>query len=375
MINPAIYWENAIVMTPTVSALLCGLIVGISLRDSQSRREYKLKLSAVLFYLFNGMTYCGMFIEKFFPHFFNFISPLFFLSFALFNIYCYYCVVLLTQTEPRQRFSTAHFILPLVITILAYVVRLFQPDIVPKRLNLMRHSVEVLFLVGYTTASLWRVFSYFRYLNRNDISTPYHPPRWVRFLMGCSLMVMCSAVVNIISLQTDLASPLWFILSAIPFYLLHIEIAYHLTARSFELYILPKSVAPIPRFNGEITAERLENYFRKKKPYLNPQYRVADMVEELQVNRSVLSAFINTTYGVNFSRMVNRWRLTEVKRLVGQPSNKDKPLRQLVVRAGFTDMKHYRRAKEQEEQDTEHGNERVLNAINNKSMYTHAQKL
>jgi AraC-like DNA-binding protein len=109
-------------------------------------------------------------------------------------------------------------------------------------------------------------------------------------------------------------------------------------------------VAPTPRFSGEITAERLENYFRKMKPYLNSQFRITDMVGELKVNRSVLSAFINTTYGVNFSRMVNRWRLAEVKRLAAQPANKDKSLRQLVVRAGFTDMKHYRRAKEQEEQ-------------------------
>jgi AraC-like DNA-binding protein len=120
-------------------------------------------------------------------------------------------------------------------------------------------------------------------------------------------------------------------------------------------------VAPAHRFNGEISVERLENYFRKKKPYLNPQFRMADMVEELQVNRSVLSAFINTTFGVNFSRLVNRWRLVEVKRLTTLPANKDLPLRLLVVRAGFTDMKHYRRAqvmeeqKEQEEQDKEQG--------------------
>jgi AraC-like DNA-binding protein len=337
-------------MTPTVSALLCGLIVGISLRDSQSRREYKLKQSALLFYIFNGMTYCGMFLEKFLPGIFTYISPLFFLSFTLFNIYFYYCVLLLTQTEIKQRFSQAHYVLPLVLTILSYVGRLVFLDIDQQAFRLLRHSAEIVFLVGYTSASLRRVYSYFRHINENNISTPYNPARWVRLLMGCSLLAMCSAVVNIASLQTDIASPLWLVLSTFPYYLLHIEIAYHLTSRSFELYILPKSVAPAHRFTGEITVERLENYFRKKKPYLNPQFRMADMVEELQVNRSVLSAFINTTFGVNFNRMVNRWRLVEVKRLATLPSNKDIPLRLLVVRAGFTDMKHYRRAQVQEEQ-------------------------
>jgi hypothetical protein len=63
----------------------------------------------------------------------------------------------------------------------------------------------------------------------------------------------------------------------------------------------------------------------------------------MDVNRSVLSAFINKRYGVNFNRFVNRWRLKEFERLRTLPSNKGKSAAKLSAKAGFTTLLQYYR--------------------------------
>ena len=47
---------------------------------------------------------------------------------------------------------------------------------------------------------------------------------------------------------------------------------------------------------------------------------MTDLVEDLDVNRTVLSAFINQTYGMNFNRYLNRFRLRELDRLRSHPA-------------------------------------------------------
>ena len=48
---------------------------------------------------------------------------------------------------------------------------------------------------------------------------------------------------------------------------------------------------------------------------------MTDLVEDLDVNRTVLSAFINQTYSMNFNRYLNRFRLRELDRLRSHPAN------------------------------------------------------
>ncbi|MFR1292098.1 MAG: hypothetical protein ACLSB7_07785 [Parabacteroides distasonis] len=55
--------------------------------------------------------------------------------------------------------------------------------------------------------------------------------------------------------------------------------------------------------------------FPGTQAFLRPGYKMTDLVEDLDVNRTVLSAFINQTYGMNFNRYLNRFRLRELDRL------------------------------------------------------------
>ena len=57
---------------------------------------------------------------------------------------------------------------------------------------------------------------------------------------------------------------------------------------------------------------------------------MTDLVEDLDVNRTVLSAFINQTYGMNFNRYLNRFRLRELDRLRLRPANQGKSVSSLI---------------------------------------------
>jgi AraC-like DNA-binding protein len=55
--------------------------------------------------------------------------------------------------------------------------------------------------------------------------------------------------------------------------------------------------------------DRVERYMEEEKPYLDPGLSLDLLADQLQIPRHHLSAFINTSYKVNFKDFVNRYRI------------------------------------------------------------------
>jgi len=106
----------------------------------------------------------------------------------------------------------------------------------------------------------------------------------------------------------------------------------------------------------EIDKKVFETYFFKHKPYLNPNFRISDLIDPLQSNRTYISKFINRTYKMNFSSYVNHCRLREMERLLQLPMNKGKKMSEIIVQAGFSNYRNYLRAKKQFSMDTKKTN-------------------
>ncbi len=100
-----------------------------------------------------------------------------------------------------------------------------------------------------------------------------------------------------------------------------------------------------------LARQRVDQYIDTKKPWLNPDFRIGDMAEDLFSNRAYVSAFINSEYGVNFNRFVNGFRLREVERLKNEARLKRQrvSMLQLILNAGFSSYRSYLRARENEE--------------------------
>lgn len=101
--------------------------------------------------------------------------------------------------------------------------------------------------------------------------------------------------------------------------------------------------------DGQVKQIRLakrifETYFRKHKPYLNPRLTLADLLDPLNTNRTMLSNFVNNTYGMNFNQYINYRRLKEFDELQTLVENADEPVNALIRKAGFATRQNYIRA-------------------------------
>ena len=98
-----------------------------------------------------------------------------------------------------------------------------------------------------------------------------------------------------------------------------------------------------------IKREHFERYMETQKPWLNPRLRISDIATDLHSNRTYVSNFINSEYGMNFSRYINLQRLRELDRLCLEPKHRDVSGIDLVFQAGFSTYHGYKRVKTDED--------------------------
>jgi AraC-like DNA-binding protein len=68
----------------------------------------------------------------------------------------------------------------------------------------------------------------------------------------------------------------------------------------------------------ELTALIIQ-YLKEKKPYLNPEYSLQMMADDLNISRHKLSETINNGQKKNFYKLINEFRVMEVKEMLLNP--------------------------------------------------------
>ena len=97
---------------------------------------------------------------------------------------------------------------------------------------------------------------------------------------------------------------------------------------------------------NKLTRKQFEKYIQTTRPYLKADLKITDLVSDLQINRTYISSFINSEYGMNFSNYINTLRFNEFNRLREHPSTKDKSTAELSEMAGFGSYRSYSRVLE-----------------------------
>jgi AraC-like DNA-binding protein len=182
------------------------------------------------------------------------------------------------------------------------------------------------------------------------------PARWVIFLILLSLFPVYFSVLVLLQPGDRIFAGIWGVVAALGVFVQFILLTYHIIRRKYLLYTKIYNETSTDRqemepdksgrriFSGKLTREGLEEWFRDEKPYLKADFKITDVVEEMNVNRSIVSDFINKTYGMNFNRFVNRWRLKEYERLSLLYGNEHKSVSKLYAQAGFSELRQYYRA-------------------------------
>ena len=79
--------------------------------------------------------------------------------------------------------------------------------------------------------------------------------------------------------------------------------------------------------------ERLKELMEQQKLYLDPDLRLSDLAEELEVTSHQLSRILNENFSQNFNAFLNQYRIEEAKeQLIADP---DKTIISVAFDVGF----------------------------------------
>ncbi len=389
----AAYKIGITVLIPVFSAFTCGALVALSLRDCLTQEERRLKKIMLVYLSLSALGWYMAFCYEFHPVLFTWLNVLCLLSFVLPSIFFYRIVRYLTRLGEAERFSSLHYLLPALLGGILFVWSLFVPmeiqvEIVEgkalvfpagyeafTRFFTLKPLLRVIFGMAYYVLTIAVLLRFYRRTNGKPAPVR-QTAGWVVFLVGISIASLLSSLLPTFMPRATILHSLWTLLAACAIAFQHVLLSYHIIRRKYRLYVLPDNAArqdavasgeaapqtepettdnpesapqpdskpPRRHHSGKLSRVRLEAYFRYEKPWLDPACKIADLVEVFDVNRTALSSFINRTYGMNFNRYLNRWRLRELDRLRALPSNRGKSMRSLVEKAGFDNYRTYLRA-------------------------------
>ena len=371
MIDESLFLHTFSLLAPFFTAATCFILVGFSLHDCLTLEERKLKKVLLAYLLFNSLVWVSLFCYYFVPVVFGYLISLFLVVHILSPLFFFRILCNLMKKEFASCFSLCHYIGPILIGMGGLVWSFFfsfdAQELVKEKIveligdgllyaKLLSSPISIIraiFVAVYYSLFVRQLIRYSRWVlgPNNPIGKP---SRWILYLLLLSLFPLFFSFAALFQSPNRILSGFRGALAAIGAFVQIIMITFHIVRRRYLLYRrkvdeTPQELAhggdlfdPTRRrvFSGALTQERLEAWFRLQKPYLKVDFKITDIMKEMDVNRTVVSSFINKTYGMNFSRFVNRWRIEEFERLIAQfgPDSK------LHLQAGFSEIRQYHRA-------------------------------
>ena len=91
----------------------------------------------------------------------------------------------------------------------------------------------------------------------------------------------------------------------------------------------------------EVIRFRMNDLMDKKRPYLQKQYHIKDMADELEVPVHQLSAFLNQVLGMRFNDYMNKHRVSYCEQLILADATRTHNLTELVDQCGFNNKNSF----------------------------------
>lgn len=91
----------------------------------------------------------------------------------------------------------------------------------------------------------------------------------------------------------------------------------------------------LSREQVDMLMEKIEDYMKEEKPYLDPKFNMNKLCEGIGINRTYLSLAINTKTGQRFETFINRYRIRDSVSLLLEKESAQYTLEYLASRVGF----------------------------------------
>lgn len=360
---------------PAISALVAMMVIFYDV-FAEGRNHRRLKIKLMLYYGCTIISSISIFLYFFYPGAFLWINSLYMFSLMAMPMFLYAFIFKITKTGIDERFSKAHYIAPILLAISLLIISILTPaneQLLTVKGNGSYNGGSRLFFYAsngklilrlafsaiYITLIFKRLPRYRAYIHSYSSNESKSSLRWVPiyliFMLGTFPLPFLA---QFIARDALMGSGFAFIQVAL-LITQHSFLAYHVVKGNYILQEKAPNVeippAPAddkgkrtntPLKKSKLTRSQFEKYLQTTRPYLKADLKITDLVSDLQINRTYISAFINSEYGMNFSNYINLLRLKEFNRLREHPSTKDKSTAELSEMAGFGSCRNYYRAQD-----------------------------
>lgn len=87
--------------------------------------------------------------------------------------------------------------------------------------------------------------------------------------------------------------------------------------------------------------DKILNIIVVQKKYKDPNYSAKDLAKELKTNTRYLSAVVNSRFGMNYSCLLNEYRIKDAKNLLTDKRYKDKNVEEISAMVGFANRQSF----------------------------------
>lgn len=394
--------DVAICSIPVYSSLTCVMLMVLTYRDNINSYEKRIKFLLVFYFLFAFSIWGGTITLNYNHSLFAYLNPFYYLSLLLASVCLYHIVFYLTATSRSARFPMWHYLPPLVLFFLFLCWSFFVPyevryaiirgndTIIPEYkyyslFSTSKYFLRIIYLLIYVFLCFYKLSIYSK---KNPIRYRHDYRRyttWLLYMMSISIVVLVVAIIYKVLPGSYILKAFRDTMISLLIAIAHIMLAYNVIRRNYLLLFLEdgvpgsnvESVEDITVGNNDdavdnfphvsskrpyrrqrkavsngtnatdsLSRKDFEDYFKRYKPYLDPGFKITDLIAPLEVNRTYISRFINMEYGMNFNQYINSCRLKELDILLTLKSNNGKNLGVLVSQAGFGSFRSYIRARD-----------------------------
>jgi len=343
---------------PVFTAVTSVLIMMLAEHDRLSRSEQVAKKVLMCYFIFKSWLWFMFILYSFNQAFFIYFTPLFYLVYFMLQVLFYRFLYCLIKPEERRSFAVYHYLVAVFLFIVFQVCTLVMPEeyrsyitdyssfntvqdeyLLFSLLNELMKILRVLYAILYMVLSCNLIY----FASQSAEKKAQKQASWLYYAIFVYVITTLFSISGFFgnlpkSYNELIALPVMLLEAS-----LHLLLLYNIIHRN----ILPK-VADNTVESVQLNKAGFEEYMQREKPYLNPNFKITDLEDVFCTNRSYISAFINNNYGVNFSRLVNRYRLLELEELSTITENQEKTIAQRATIAGFGSYSNYLRAKQQE---------------------------
>lgn len=361
-----------LISIPMISAMTCGIIFMVVYHRSLSSTENKIRLTLSGYYVL--MIALWFLTNISLEHYSGrmYIIPLFFLLIQLVQATFYHFICYLLPLSNQSRFNNVHYSISIVVFImsaaLVYVITNTQGY---KEIDLYSFFTQYLYIYSTLSMIYYTCLGWIRLCKFNKISynafLSYEKLNWIHLLLLVrTIFIILFALKKYNIIVVDIVMILLIACQ-------HIILTFNILQRNIIDKLIREDRKSIMLTSGHIVSigsqgtiesnslntshnnfdiqnssllsqSDIEDYFITDKPFLNKDFKLDDLVKHFGINRSYISKFINVTFSSNVSQYINQWRIREVEIL--QSLNNSDNIEDIVIQAGFSNYRHYLRAKQ-----------------------------